>query len=422
MAKLHQHICSLLLLVLIRSTVQNDDELKCPNNYTSTTTLMRLKRDMFCQYDRWIRPVKHQNDSVQVSIKLLVNRIDFNEKTDVLTTNSLFVVEWNDLHVNWTPSQYDNIDYVQVHSWYLWNPDLGILNAVDRTGYGPDLGTSKCLVYYSGSVVCVPPVKQTASCSADIKHWPYDVHTCNIVIGSWMHTGEELNLTILNPPIELRDFNMNREWDVARVEGVFSVSWFANNLTYPYVTFKFQLRRHSGSHAASVLLPAAVLMFITLMTYWMDATNSDRIFLTVLNIFAHFIFLQYLGYMLPSNGDVTPVVVTFFRDSLVLTLLAFMMAVIGRGLRSSSKPVPLWISAVMNIVFQSRIGQLIVLHNLDPKAVAASETSGGEGADLVNNSERSSTFGWDNFTSLLNFICFLLSLLTYLILLIGYLP
>ena len=49
--------------------------------------------------------------------------------------------------------------------------------------------------------MCVPPIKQTASCSANLRHWPYDVHTCSLVIGSWMHSGEELNLSIPETPV-----------------------------------------------------------------------------------------------------------------------------------------------------------------------------------------------------------------------------
>ena len=49
-------------------------------------------------------------------------------------------------------------------------------------------------------------------------------------------------------------------------------------------------------------------MLVNLMSYWMDPCHSDRIVIITLNIFSHFVFLQYLGYMVATNGDETPVI------------------------------------------------------------------------------------------------------------------
>ena len=61
------------------------------------------------------------------------------------------------------------------------------------------------------------------------------------------------------------------------------------------------------------------------------------------------------------------ILVTFFRDSLLLNIMALLITTIVRGLRTSSRPVPLWAAVVSNWVLQSRVGQIIVFHKLDPK-------------------------------------------------------
>lgn len=53
---------------------------------------------------------------------------------------------------------------------------------------------TECLVFNTGSVVCVPSVKYTAKCDPDFTYWPYDQHTCRISLGSWSHTGEEIDV------------------------------------------------------------------------------------------------------------------------------------------------------------------------------------------------------------------------------------
>jgi hypothetical protein len=46
---------------------------------------------------------------------------------------------------------------------------------------------------------------------------------------------------------------------------------------------------------------------MTLLT-WMKGDQSDRMILAIIDIFAHFIFLQYLGNILPPNGDNSPLI------------------------------------------------------------------------------------------------------------------
>jgi hypothetical protein len=56
------------------------------------------------------------------------------------------------------------------------------------------------------------------------------------------------------------------------------------------------------------VLVAAVLMLLTLVTFWMDPTEMDRLILATVAVLSHILFLQHLGHLLPANGDQTPLV------------------------------------------------------------------------------------------------------------------
>ena len=56
--------------------------------------------------------------------------------------------------------------------------------------------------------------------------------------------------------MDFEDYNLNREWHVAESGAALTVDLHDNNLTYPYATFKFVLERHSGTYAATVVVPA----------------------------------------------------------------------------------------------------------------------------------------------------------------------
>lgn len=56
-----------------------------------------------------------------------------------------------------------------------------------------ELPVTDCLVFNTGSVVCVPAVKYISKCDGDYTYWPYDQQTCRIVFGSWSYAGEEID-------------------------------------------------------------------------------------------------------------------------------------------------------------------------------------------------------------------------------------
>jgi hypothetical protein len=70
----------------------------------------------------------------------------------------------------------------------------------------------------------------------------------------------------------------------------------------------------------------------------------------------------------------------------------------------------------------NRFGQILIFHNLYPKGGGgASEISEDEETNLVGN-DGTQSHPWDTFSSLLNLTCFTITLVTYLTLLVGFIP
>jgi hypothetical protein len=58
-----------------------------------------------------------------------------------------------------------------------------------------------CIVSSDGSVLCVPPYDHVVACSADLTAWPYDTHTCKMVVGSWTQTSDVINISVMEPGV-----------------------------------------------------------------------------------------------------------------------------------------------------------------------------------------------------------------------------
>jgi len=227
----------------------------------------------------------------------------------------------------------------------------------------PQLHRLICILNSDGGVMCLPPYNHVVACSANLRHWPYDTHTCTMRIGSWTHTGDQINIMTIEPGITLHGYSSNREWKLASMTSYSQVleSDCCPNETFRFAVFELMLQRHSGIYSRTVVMPAVVLMILTLITFWMEPAEADRLILATLNLVSHILFLQYLGKILPANGDQTPVIITFYRDSMFLAAVAFFTSVVAPDLKASTMDLPLWASCLSNLVLQSRFGRVLLV-------------------------------------------------------------
>lgn len=65
----------------------------------------------------------------------------------------------------------------------------------------PLLRSVICILNSDGSVMCMPPYNHVVTCSADLRRWPYDTHTCVMTTGSWTHTARQIRISLMEPGV-----------------------------------------------------------------------------------------------------------------------------------------------------------------------------------------------------------------------------
>lgn len=112
----------------------------------------------------------------------------------------------------------------------------------------------------------------------------------------------------------MREYNMNREWELISVESRRDPGLYecCPDDTFPSVTFKFVLQRHSGSYTAIVVVPAAgeykyadMLILIHLHPKFlpMSTTNLLQI-LTVMFLKSVLLLLEACSCMHSERSDI----------------------------------------------------------------------------------------------------------------------
>uniref|UniRef100_A0A8C9FU36 Neurotransmitter-gated ion-channel ligand-binding domain-containing protein n=1 Tax=Pavo cristatus TaxID=9049 RepID=A0A8C9FU36_PAVCR len=85
----------------------------------------RLFKHLFEDYQRWVRPVEHLNDTIKIKFGLAISQlVDVDEKNQLMTTNVWLKQEWIDVKLRWNPEEYAGITSIRVPSDSIWIPDI----------------------------------------------------------------------------------------------------------------------------------------------------------------------------------------------------------------------------------------------------------------------------------------------------------
>ncbi|XP_068083918.1 neuronal acetylcholine receptor subunit alpha-9 [Anabrus simplex] len=320
------NLCSIFLF----SVVSGDPE--CTPLTYHEAAAQKLRKYLFCNYDKETTPIKNQSTSLVVDVELNLDDVRFNEAWYTLELHCYVSWIWFDEFLQWKESDYDGIDRIIVDEQSIWVPNILVYSAA--MGSNPSsLGTSMvCDVRSNGEVTCFAPTLFKTHCVPDLTHWPFDTHSCNLTLSSWVNDGE---LSVVNfssvvwntlavhmPVLEWKLLNVSYSLNATQEYGIL----IEQNC------YTFVIQRRSMGYAATVVVSAVVIAALTLSMFWVDPSGGERILIGGCSVLAHCLYLVYLGWILHPSAKTCPLIVQFYRDSLLLTTGALIVAVLARRL------------------------------------------------------------------------------------------
>jgi len=319
--------------------------------------MARLRKDLFAddKIDPHSRPVENNSDTVNVEILFDIAHIhSLDEWTGTLTVNGWIKLSWEDLAVKWNPEEYGGLDYLLIPHNVVWKPDVTLYNsaqAVDMDHYG----NSMLYVNHDGSVHWFPPVTFHTTCPIDHKLFPFDEHICSIVLGSWTYDLASVSLQLSeehnNTEVTLLQyFSENPQWELLNVAGgTREIHYDCCDQTHRNVEYKLSLRRRSPFYKFILVVPSVMAMCLTLALFWLPPNAGEKVILGGVVIIIQVALLFFLGWCVPPGGKSIPAIVLFCGNSLVMSGLSLIIAVIIINLSRSHNynPAPAALKSLM---------------------------------------------------------------------------
>lgn len=234
-----------------------------------------------------------------------------------------------------------------------------------------------------------------------------------------MKTGEEVNYNTDKVKLISSKAKQNNQWKLLSASSTVNLGKYeaAPNETFPSIVFSYYIERHSAYHVNGTIVPAIILLICNLTALWLLPGCIERFVLCIFNLFTHFLYIEFLYWMLPFSGDSIPTALIFFRDSQVIATFLVVECLIVKTLVSKEGQRPyLWIQSIVSYTTTSMIGETFFLTPTSEKIEDV--------ADLVESVKKHSSDQtiWMIFCKLIDRVLFLSLLFLYVFMFITLLP
>ncbi|XP_052615756.1 5-hydroxytryptamine receptor 3A isoform X2 [Peromyscus californicus insignis] len=277
---------------------------------TTLPALLRLSDHLLVNYRKGVRPVRDWRKPTTVSIDVIMYAIlNVDEKNQVLTTYIWYRQFWTDEFLQWTPEDFDNITKLSIPTDSIWVPDILINEFVD-VGKSPSI--PYVYVHHQGEVQNYKPLQVVTACSLDIYNFPFDVQNCSLTFTSWLHTIQDINISLWRSPEEVRSdksvFMNQGEWELLGVLTQFQEFSMETSSSYAEMKFYVVIRRRPLFYAVSLLLPSIFLMVVDIAGFCLPPDSGERVSFKITLLLGYSVFLIIVSDTLPATAIGTPLI------------------------------------------------------------------------------------------------------------------
>ncbi|GAB5572075.1 neuronal acetylcholine receptor subunit alpha-5 [Prionailurus iriomotensis] len=382
-----------------------------------------LLKDLFQDYERWVRPVEHLNDKIKIKFGLAISQlVDVDEKNQLMTTNvwlkqgnagvaavcqTLFWAlgkqatkrtevpagknfirvgkrnrEWIDVKLRWRPGDYGGIKVIRVPSDSLWTPDIVLFDNADGRFEG---ASTKAVIRYDGTVTWTPPANYKSSCTIDVTFFPFDLQNCSMKFGSWTYDGSQVDIILEDQDVDKRDFFDNGEWEIVSATGS-KGNRTDGSCWYPYVTYSFVIKRLPLFYTLFLIIPCIGLSFLTVLVFYLPSNEGEKLSLCTSVLVSLTVFLLVIEEIIPSSSKVIPLIGEYLVFTMIFVTLSIMVTVFAINIHHRSSSTHDAMAPWVRKVFLHKLPKLLCMRShVDRYFAQKEETEGGSRPESSRN-------------------------------------
>eukprot|EP00794_Sanderia_malayensis_P016062 gene16062-17685_t len=271
------------------------------------------------------RPKLHANQVMNISLNVrLVQILDVDAVGQAIKLNVWTTQEWFNPLFAWEAMTYGNVSLVNIEPSLVWTPVLLLYNNADNSMKSIHTMKTKVIANSSGFNTWFASTSIKASCTINVKYFPFDKQICYLNFGSWTAGINELDIEPFGIQKGLAHYTENSEWQVMKFTVDKEIKAY-NCCQHPFaeVVYKLELRRKTLYYIYTMILPASSITALIAIGFCLPPNSGERIALSITTLVSMTVYLNLASKRLPATSENIPLLSMFY----FLLLLQISMSV-----------------------------------------------------------------------------------------------
>ena len=317
------------------------------HGYTNISDIDRLIKDKRTDYNVYLRPKFNQSEPLVISMAFdLIAIRDFDEVAEKFSVVGTVYMIWKDDRMTWDAEEYGDLYSFIIEHNDFWTPPFILVNAFEKFEKVGKDDYWTIRFYHNGYVLYHPGQVFTTTCTVNVKLYPWDIQTCDLLFTVWGYMPKEVVLTPFdgNDKVSLTYFSDNGEWDL--------VDTRAGEIGHNLFQFQFKMKRKPLFIVVNTLIPIILMSLLNIMGFLIPIESGERVSYCITVLLAIAVFLTLIGDTMPRSATTIAVLCYYLVCVLGLSMLIILAAIISMRfyLKSESEEIPPCWKAVVRLI------------------------------------------------------------------------
>ena len=240
--------------------------------------------------------------AVRVGINVHLLTINYvNEKEQYIAGHIWVDIIWNDFRLAWNSTDYSDIRKIVVDEKRVWKPDIVIRNLLgNRKGFD-DTSFNNAIVNSDGVVELWPGKDVKLWCSIDTTKFPFDNQECEIHIGKWYFSDEEIEIFPQKGNVNLGFYEISEEWELVSTS-IHSITNIELGYNFTRLIFTLKIQRRPLAIVVNLVIPLILLSCLNQMCFLLPIESGEKLGMCMAIFLTFAVFLTLISDQLPGTS------------------------------------------------------------------------------------------------------------------------
>uniref|UniRef100_A0A914WL13 Uncharacterized protein n=1 Tax=Plectus sambesii TaxID=2011161 RepID=A0A914WL13_9BILA len=339
---------------------------KCEEKNLRKSDEQRLVNSLFSDYNKNLRPVLETADVVNVILSpALFSIVGTDEALESITIvvwlNMVcftWYMRWTDSFLQWNSTEFGGLNELLIPVSKIWYPDITVSNMIDVEMPISD-EKNYAIINDKGAIHISVSQILTMQCSFHIIMFPFDIQNCTLEAASWMFYPDKVDVSYSNN-IDMTAFHPNSEWDLISIFARKSMDFSEHHkVTWGSVYYDIIIQRKPIYYLLTFVLPCFMITTISIVGIFAPFNDlgdrEEKVTMGLTTLLPMTVIFTFIADEMPKSSEGLPLLGIYISLQIGIASLTSLSAVMIMHLSRQwnfGKPVPAWISTVMQLKLQ----------------------------------------------------------------------